>query len=116
MSELLPCPFCGCEAILKGHHLFFVICTGKDCRGAYEPSVQISSAKEAIANWNRRVDTPQLDWDKATAHLESYEKEYVNLPNGAGRFGLAMVIWPLQARLEKGERTQWLYDEIMEVE
>lgn len=63
----------------------------------------------------KRVDTePELDWDKAKAHLELYEKEYRAI-GAAGRFDLAMTIMPLKDRLDKGERTKWLYDEIMEV-
>lgn len=56
----------------------------------------------------------QLDWDKAIAHLELYKKEYDELPYGY--FALAVTIMPLKSRLDRGERTKWLYDDIMEVE
>lgn len=58
--------------------------------------------------------TNELDWDKATAHLEFYEEAYKEIGD-AGRFGLALTIVPLKERLERGERTKWLYDDIMEV-
>lgn len=77
-----------------------------------------ANAKAIVAGLNllNQAAQPQLDWDKAKAHLDLYAKEYADLPNGVGRFGLAITIMPLQARLERGERTQWLYDDIMEVE
>lgn len=63
-----------------------------------------------------RVDVEaELDWDKAKAHLETMREAYKSVGN-VGVFGLAITIMPLIDRLEKGERTKWFYDEIMEVE
>lgn len=69
------------------------------------------------ATYERVVDTEaQLDWPKAKTHLDFMAKRYEELPDGVGRFALALTIMPLQDRYAKGERTQWLYDEIMAVE
>lgn len=62
------------------------------------------------------VAEPQLDWPKAKAYLDEVQKRYEELPGGVGRLGLYGTIMPLQGRYEHGERTKWLYDEIMEVE
>lgn len=83
-------------------------------------AMQITSEADAKAiveglNLLNQGEQPQLDWDKATSRLADMEIVYSALPDGAGRFGLVLTIWPLKGRLEKGERTKWLYDEIMEV-
>lgn len=59
-------------------------------------------------------NAPKLDWEKAKAHLDEAEREYRAI-GASGKFGLHLVILPLQERYERGERTQWLYDDIMEV-
>ena len=56
-----------------------------------------------------------MDWEKATNYLDTLIAEYVSL-GWAGIFGLQMVLLPLKDRLENGERTEELYDEIMECE
>jgi hypothetical protein len=52
-----------------------------------------------------------FDWNKAEAHLAECEKEYSI--NSAGYLVLNYVIYPLHDRLEKGERTKKLWNEIM---
>lgn len=128
-TELLPCPFCGGKAEVERSqerfeysinggpdsvmdYGYYVYCMKCDASVGLI-NVPPNDRDVAIANWNRRADAPHLDWDKAKAHLEHYAQIYSDLPTG--RFGLAITIMPLQGRLEKGERTQWLYDEIMEV-
>jgi NTP pyrophosphatase (non-canonical NTP hydrolase) len=59
-----------------------------------------------------RVDTETLDWGKAKVYLDRMEQAYRDI-GPTGSFGLALTIMPLQDRYAKGERTQWLYDEIM---
>lgn len=118
-DELKVCPFCGATQgygdedvqVMIESSYYMVGCGRCGCA-----SINHVVRDEAIAAWNRRADTPQLDWDKAKAHLDFYEKEYNDLDGGAGRFALAITIMPLRDRLERGERTKWLYDEIMEVE
>ena len=52
MSELKPCPFCGCEDIEEFNFcgdLFYVQCTNcSGCVGACD------TAEEAVEEWNRR--------------------------------------------------------------
>lgn len=83
--QISDCPFCGNEAILKGRHLFFVICTGGNCRGAYEPAVQISNAQDAIRQWNRRADRAaaagrvealQLELTEVKWQMLDYQRSY----------------------------------------
>lgn len=62
----------------------------------------------------RPTTEPQLDWPKAKAYLDQVQKNYEEI-GPAGRFGLAITIMPLQDRYERGERTEWLYNEIMEL-
>lgn len=61
MSELLPCPFCGCEAQLIHEHpelpngsydsLFVVRCKLKECGNG---TASWFPAVAAVAAWNRR--------------------------------------------------------------
>lgn len=53
-----------------------------------------------------------MDWQEAQEYLETCEKEYAEI-GSAGYFALSIVIRPLRDRLNGGERTQELYDEIM---
>jgi hypothetical protein len=57
----------------------------------------------------------QLDWNEAKKYLDTAERVYREI-GAEGRFGLALTIMPLQDRYARGERTQWLYDDIMAVE
>ena len=56
-----------------------------------------------------------LDWKKAEQYLSEIESGYASI-GSAGYFGLVITIRPLRDRFNKGERTQGLYDEIMELE
>ena len=68
-----------------------------------------------VEQWQPATDADAgLDWPRAKAYLDLMQKEYEDIGD-VGRFGLALTIMPLQDRLAKGERTKWLYDEIMEV-
>ncbi len=63
MSKLKPCPFCGGEALSYSHvnpnpgfcqndEDHWVSCTDEDCSAAVG---LYDNAKDAIANWNKRV-------------------------------------------------------------
>ena len=56
-----------------------------------------------------------LDWMAAKEHLDTYEAEYRKLNPLVGTFGLARIL-DLQERYNRGERTRYLYDDIMSVE
>ena len=56
-----------------------------------------------------------LDWTAAKEHLDTYEAEYRNLDPLVGAFGLTRI-YDLQERYNQGERTRYLYDDIMSVE
>mgnify|MGYP000002908667 CR=1 FL=1 len=52
------------------------------------------------------------DWSKAEEHLTASEKVY-GLTDSAGYLVLNYVICPLRDRLNKGERTEALWNDIM---
>lgn len=57
----------------------------------------------------------ELDWEKAEKHLDFCEEAYTKIGT-AGYFVLISVVRPLRDRLNKGERTPGLFDEIMDVQ
>lgn len=60
-------------------------------------------------------EAADLDWDKAIDHLNMLIDMYGSI-GASGIFGLTVVLLPLKRRYVDGERTQTLYDEIMECE
>ena len=52
------------------------------------------------------------DWCKAEEHLSDCEKE-LSLVDSAGFLVLKYVIEPMRARLNRGERSETLFNEIM---
>lgn len=54
-----------------------------------------------------------MDWERAEAWLNQMIAAYAAL-GPAGSFGLYLTLLPLKRRFDTGERTQALYDEIME--
>ena len=56
--------------------------------------------------------TIKMDWDKAEEYIRELKEAYEEVGVG-GHFGLYFIN-ELIDRLDKGERTQELYDEIME--
>lgn len=63
--------------------------------------------------WNCEV--LRMDWEKAIEHLNMLISEY-ELLGLVGYFGLRIVLYPLRARVEAGERSEELYNQIMECE
>lgn len=64
-------------------------------------------------------DIEQLDWAKAKKHLETVERNYnelIGVPGVNVSLAIDFVIQPIRARFNRGERTQELYMEIMELE
>lgn len=57
----------------------------------------------------------ELDWDTAEKHLNQIRGAYAELPVMSGVFGLSMLN-KLYQRFTGGERTQKLYDEMVQVE
>lgn len=52
MTKLEPCPFCGCEAVMREDGGdWFVHCRNQGC-GENQPTPE-----EAAADWNRRAST-----------------------------------------------------------
>ena len=56
----------------------------------------------------------ELDFNIAIKHLEECESSYTKIGT-SGYFCLTYVIRPLRDRVNNGERTKELYDEIMGV-
>lgn len=56
-----------------------------------------------------------MDWDKAENYLNMLIEEYKSI-GCTGLFALSLTLIPLKNRLDKGERTESLYNEIMECE
>ena len=57
----------------------------------------------------------ELDWELAKDHLDEVIKQYTAI-GAAGLTVIRFFLNPMLVKLEKGERTQELYDEIMAVE
>jgi hypothetical protein len=55
------------------------------------------------------------NWDKAYNHLQEIRKDYTEI-GASGVFALTLTLNPLLIRYAKGERTEELYREMMEVE
>ena len=56
-----------------------------------------------------------MDWERAQAWLNELIVVYTSLGD-IGNFGLYLTLLPLKQRFDAGERTQDLYDEIMQCE
>lgn len=59
-----------------------------------------------------------MDWEKAKAHFDEVRKQYQDLEGKPGvntSMALRFTFDPLARRFNSGERTQELYDEMMEV-
>lgn len=54
-----------------------------------------------------------MDWKRAEMQLYTLIAEYADL-GYTGLFGLYITLLPLKRRFDAGERTQELYDEIMQ--
>lgn len=63
---------------------------------------------------NRDWMPSATDWNKAESHLNICELSYASI-GSPGYFALIHVIRPLRDRLNSGERSRELYDEIMDV-
>lgn len=61
-----------------------------------------------------KIREDALDWKQAQEHLELAEKAYSEI-GSSGYFALSFTIRPLRDRFNNRERTQELYDEIMEI-
>lgn len=57
----------------------------------------------------------ELNWKEAENYLNMLIAEYTNI-GFAGTFGLLLTLLPLKQRLDDGERTHGLYEEIMNCE
>lgn len=55
-----------------------------------------------------------MDWDAAEEHLKLCEEVYKAV-GGGGYFTINFVIQPLKDRINQGERTEELYNEIMNI-
>jgi hypothetical protein len=60
------------------------------------------------------VEPRDLNWPEAEENFRFYMAQYVEI-GPTGRFALVAVFWPLESRFDKGERTQDLYDAMMNV-
>lgn len=56
-----------------------------------------------------------MDWERAANYLNMLIAEYAAI-GPAGQFGLQLTLLPLKRRLDAGERTEALYNEIMQCE
>jgi len=56
-----------------------------------------------------------MDWERAINYLNSLIDEYVAI-GWAGSLGLYLTLLPLKRRYDDGERTETLYNEIMQCE
>ncbi|MBR3690498.1 MAG: hypothetical protein IKL97_05320 [Eggerthellaceae bacterium] len=61
------------------------------------------------------MPTNEVNWEKAEKYLNYLIGEYEAIGT-AGWFGLTLTLIPLKRRLDSGERTRKLYEEIMACE
>ena len=61
------------------------------------------------------MGTNETDWKEAQEHLDFLITEYRSI-GWVGSFGLTLTLLPLKERLDSGERTRELYEEIMSCE
>ena len=61
------------------------------------------------------MPTNEPNWKEAQEHLDFLITEYRSI-GWAGSFGLTLTLLPLKERLDSGERTRKLYEEIMACE
>lgn len=54
-------------------------------------------------------------WEDAKLHLKTIRSQYLALPLSSSWFALSQIR-DMEARLEKGERTEQLFNEIMSME
>jgi len=65
------------------------------------------------------LQAKDLDWEKAKEHLDEITDRYkrlVGVPGVNTSLALTLVMYPLLRRFNSGERTQELYNEMLEVE
>ena len=55
MTELKPCPFCGCKDVLRWHVGHYDKPWIVECVGCLADGPHADTEKEAIELWNRRV-------------------------------------------------------------
>jgi hypothetical protein len=56
-----------------------------------------------------------MNWEEAEQYLKDIEQRYAEI-GSAGYLALIMVIRPLRDRFNKGERSEELFEEIMELD
>lgn len=61
------------------------------------------------------MPTNETNWKEAQEHLDFLIDIYQSI-GWAGSFGLTLTMLPLKERLDSGERTRELYEEIMACE
>ncbi len=80
---------------------------------------QIEDYKEVVKTLKQATVNPQLDWAGCEKHFNYVAKVYRDLIGTPGvnvSFALYNVIEPLERRFLSGERTESLFNEMMEVE
>lgn len=66
MDKLKPCPFCGGEAVVSGHHNRFTewyLCSCQKCHIS-QTGIEYTFRHEAIEAWNRRVNDASVVHEK----------------------------------------------------
>lgn len=87
--------------------------TEEEAIDAILESIKTPLAIMAVQEWKKKH--PPLDWAAAEAYLEQLMEAYFSIGT-AGYPGLTLFLMPLKARLEAGERSKELYDDIMACE
>jgi hypothetical protein len=63
LEALLPCPFCGGEAAVRGDAWTIIECVNDQCISRPEPFNNFSHRTDAIVAWNRRDDAAARERD-----------------------------------------------------
>ena len=94
MSELLPCPFCGGEAVKLTSIDGFTSIGCLNCNPFYGVMIQATTETEAIAAWNSRAErTCHIEWRDDSYDTDAgYERDGAYFCTACG----ADLSYPLQ--------------------
>lgn len=105
---------------LYGHSKITYVETGSDEHAIVIHSIYCSEEEVKMAygqhyEWEEGIDQDAFDWAHAKYHLNDIRSQYTAI-GVSGLAALNMTINPLLVRLESGERTKALYDDIIQLQ
>jgi len=94
-KELLPCPFCGSDAILRTDYASYIVCSNRKCFMSFDHGhEQLLNEKMIIEAWNQRLPSHNKDY----AAARKVFREWINPLQGEEVTFENYTLW-LDARL-----------------